>query len=92
MTTPIVDLKCPACGHLIGEEEHERVRANFDRLVQLESNGEIEQIRYECEVKNQNMERNIEDLANQKAESKISAMDIRHRGELAEKDRQSRIN
>jgi hypothetical protein len=113
MTTPIVDLKCPTCGHLIGEEEYERVRANFDRLVELKSNGEIEQIRYECDRKDQQLEdlkkqygdmkkqfegvreeyeRNVENLANQKAGSRISEMGRKHEEELAVKDRQNRVN
>jgi hypothetical protein len=33
MTATIVDLKCLACGHMLGQEEYERVVANFHRIV-----------------------------------------------------------
>jgi len=74
----------------MGEEEYERVRANFDRLVVLKSNGEIEQIRYECDKALHNMEdqcnRNIENEVNQGIASQTRDMERRHKEELAEKD------
>ncbi len=106
MTATVVDLKCPACGHLVGNEEYERVVANFDRFVEEKMNGQIEQLRYERDMKDELLqqmkkkfqdreeqyERNTEKKANEMATSKIREMDIRHRDELSEKDRQSRIN
>jgi uncharacterized C2H2 Zn-finger protein len=51
MTATTVDLKCPACGNMVGQEEYERVVANFHRVADEQSNGVIEQMRYECDKK-----------------------------------------
>lgn len=105
MTTPIVDLKCPACGHLVGQQEYERIRANFDRRVELKSNEEIEQIRCQCDKKVQDMkdqhERNIDNEVNQRVasltkenQSKYDEENMekerRHQAELALKDKEIR--
>jgi hypothetical protein len=44
MTATIVDQRCPACGHLVGQEEHVRVLANIDRLAEEKMNGELEEM------------------------------------------------
>jgi Uncharacterized protein conserved in bacteria (DUF2130) len=56
MTTPIVDLKCPVCGHLVGQEEHERVIANFHRCVKEKTTEEIEQLMCERDMKDQELQ------------------------------------
>jgi hypothetical protein len=53
MTTIVVDLKCPACGHLMGEEEYKRVSENFDKVAEEKSNGLIQDMRDQY---NQNFE------------------------------------
>ena len=125
MTATIVDLKCPACGHLIGQEEYERVVANFNRIVEekysevienkanqiaaskvreieityqeelaetrSQSGEEIRRVVSEIDNKNrliEDMQHNIEDLANQKATSKIEEMERKYNEELE----QSHIN
>jgi hypothetical protein len=77
MTATIVDLKCPACGHLSGQQEYERVFANFNRFVDEKAAGEIEQLTYELYAKDQQMhdleerhKHNVENLANEKVELK----------------------
>lgn len=86
MTATIVDLKCPACGHRMGQEEYERVVVNFNRFVEEKYSGEIEQIRYESDMKCQHMkqeyERNVENQANEMAASKIREMELIHREDV----------
>jgi glutamyl/glutaminyl-tRNA synthetase len=70
-----VDLKCPVCGHLVGQEEYERVRANFDRLVSdkaaeatEEIGKEIGQLTNEIYTKDQEVqdkEKQIRDMQEQ---------------------------
>lgn len=77
MTATIVDLKCPACGHLLRQQEYERVVANFNRFVDEKAAGEIEQLTCELYAKDQQMHdleewhiHNVENLANEKVELK----------------------
>jgi hypothetical protein len=51
MTTTVLEFKCRTCGHLLGEEEYKRSNANIDRLVHEESEGLIEEIKYEHDKK-----------------------------------------
>jgi hypothetical protein len=81
MTATIVDLKCPACGHLVGQEEYERIVANFNRFVDEKAAGEIEQLTCELYAKDQQMhdleelhKHNVENLVNEKVELKKAEM------------------
>jgi hypothetical protein len=51
MTTTVIEFKCPACGHLMGEEEYELASEKMKKIVQDTSNGQIEKIKSECEDK-----------------------------------------
>src|SRR5215469_2862441 len=85
MTATIVDQRCPACGHLVGQEELVRVLANINRLAEEKMNGEFEALQYEIYEKNrqiEHMQHNTDTLANQKATSKIEEMERKHKEEL----------
>lgn len=100
MTATIVDLKCIACGHMLGQEEYERVVANFHRIVEEQSNGVIEQMRYECDklgdLENQH-KHNFDNEVNQRVASRTKQVEAeydkekkvwegRHKEQLALKD------
>jgi hypothetical protein len=82
MTATIVDLKCPACGHVLGQEEHERVVANFHRIAEEQSTGVIEQMRYECDKKLEDLQdqhkRNLDNEINQRVASQTNEIHVKY--------------
>lgn len=74
MTIEIVEFKCPTCGHLMGEEEYEIAIKRMNKIIQETSNGQIEKIKSECDVKVHNVEI--------KANSRILAERDQHSREL----------
>jgi hypothetical protein len=52
MTIELIEHKCPACGHLIGEEEYLKVKTAFNKKIQEELEEKTDKIRgdYENEL------------------------------------------
>jgi hypothetical protein len=45
MTIELIEYKCPACGHLVGEEEYAKVRSDFNKLIQQKSEEQIDELK-----------------------------------------------
>jgi hypothetical protein len=72
MTIEIAELRCPSCGHLMGEEEYRDACDKFNRTVQASSTELIDKIRTECEAKIHKLENRIDQEAELLANRKLS--------------------
>ncbi|MGH9980139.1 MAG: DUF2130 domain-containing protein [Nitrososphaeraceae archaeon] len=51
MTIELIEYKCPACGHLIGEEEYLHVKTEFNKVIHAKVEERIDEISGEYEEK-----------------------------------------